>query len=61
MFGDREILTDVPTPPSFTSGNRHTDVTPTDLAERWFISLGQAMKTLKKKQLKILSEALSYR
>ena len=48
MFGDLEVLTDVPTPPSFTTGNRHTDVSPTDLAERWCISIPQAMQTLKK-------------
>ena len=48
MFGDRDVLTDVPSPPSFTSGNCHTDVTPKDLVERWFISIPQAIKTLKK-------------
>ena len=58
MFGDRNILTDVPPPPSFTSGNRHTDVSPRDLAERWFISLPQAMKTLKKTTQKFIRSAL---
>ena len=48
MFGDRDVLTDVPSLPSFTSGNCHTDVTPKDLVERWFISIPQAIKTLKK-------------
>ena len=58
MFGDTDILTDVPPPPSFTSGNRHTDVSPRDLAERWFISLPQAMKTLKKTTQKFIRSAL---
>ena len=58
MFGDTDILTDVPPPPSFTSGNRHTDVSARDLAERWFISLPQAMKTLKKTTQKFIRSAL---
>ena len=48
MFGDSEVLNDIPSPPSFTSGNCHSDVSPRDLAERWFISLAQAANTLKK-------------
>ena len=43
MFGDRDTLTDVPSPPSFTSGSCHTDVSARDLAERWFISIPQAL------------------
>ena len=58
MFGDRDTLTDVPSPPSFTSGNCHTDVSARDLAERWFISLPQAMKTLKKTTQKFIRSAL---
>ena len=58
MFGDRDTLTDVPSPPYFTSGNRHSDVSPRDLAERWCISLPQAMKTLKKTTQKFIRSAL---
>ena len=45
---DSTILNDIPNPPSFTSGKRHTDVTAQDLAERWFIIIQQATTTLKK-------------
>ena len=58
MFGGTDVLTDVPSPPSFTSGNRHTDVSPTDLAERWFISIPQAIKTLKKTTQKFVRSAI---
>ena len=42
------ILPDLPIRDTFTSGKRHTDVTPKDLCERWFISYRQAVMTLKK-------------
>ena len=40
--------TDVPSVPTFQSTDRHTDVTPENLSERWHISLPQAILTLKK-------------
>ena len=57
MFGDSEVLSDIPSPPSFTSGNCHSDVSPRDLAERWFISLAQAANTLKKNTQKFIRSA----
>ena len=40
-------LDDVPTPPSFVSKEQHSEVTETELSERWLIGLAQATSTLK--------------
>ena len=40
-------LTDTPTIPTFQSSERHTDVSPEDLSKRWYISIAQAISTLK--------------
>lgn len=58
IFADSEVLTDVTTPPSFTLGNCHTDVSPQDLAERWLISLAQATKILRKNTQKFIRSAI---
>ena len=39
---------DVPAARTFKSKERHTDVTPEDLSERWSIGLGQERETLKR-------------
>ena len=39
--------TDVKDLRTFESSSRHSDVSPEDLSERWFISISQATKTLK--------------
>ena len=49
---------DVPIPNSFTSSNRHSDVTPQDLSERWGISILAATKTLKKTTQQFLRSAV---
>ena len=41
-------LSDVPELPAFESSDRHTNISPTELSERWGISIQQAIKTLKK-------------
>ena len=38
---------DVPEMHTFKSSERHSDTSPQDLSERWFISIGQAAQTLK--------------
>ena len=43
----QEVLTDVASPPDFTTENRRADVTPQALADRWMIVLKQARLTLK--------------
>jgi len=50
--------TDVPTPPTFISGDRHSDVTPQSLAERWFIGVDTAKKTLKSTTQRLVRSAL---
>ena len=50
--------TDIPTVPTFQSTDRHTDVTPEDLSERWHISLPQAILTLKNTTQRFLRSAL---
>ena len=45
-------------PLTFHSKNRHSDVTPEDLSERWFISPAQAAMTLKKTTQKFMRSAL---
>ena len=49
---------DVPARNAFQSTDRHTDVTPQDLSERWGISISTAAKTLKKTTQKFLRSAI---
>ena len=49
---------DVPARNAFESTDRHTDVTPQDLSERWGISISTAAKTLKKTTQKFLRSAV---
>ena len=53
-----EILTDVNSPPNFTTENRRADVTPQALADRWMIGLEQATLTLKSTTQRYLRSAL---
>ena len=55
---ENEILEDLPTKNVFSSGGRHADVSEEELSERWFISLKQASKTLRKTTQKFLRSAL---
>ena len=48
---------DIPTIPTFQSSQRHTDVSPEDLSERWHISLPQALSTLKNTTQRFLRSA----
>ena len=48
---------DVPTMQTFQSSERHSDVTPQDLSERWGISVAQATKTLKHTKQRFLRSA----
>jgi hypothetical protein len=50
--------TDVPILHSFQSSDRHSDVTPHDLSERWGISLTTAAQTLKETTQRFLRSAL---
>ena len=50
--------TDLPIPSVFQSSERHTDVSPEDISERWFISLKQASNTLKNTTQRLLRSAL---
>ena len=49
---------DVPTVPTFQSKSRHSDVTATDLSERWCISLFQAKETLKRTTQRFIRSAI---
>ena len=49
---------DVPIPSAFQSTDRHTDISPEDLSERWGISIPTAIKTLKKTTQKFLRSAV---
>ena len=49
---------DIPLPSVFQSSKRHTDVSPEDLSERWFISLNTAKETLKRTTQRFLRSAL---
>ena len=53
---DRSI--DIKAPPSFVSNERHSDVTPQDISDRWFISLPTAIKTLGKSTQKFLRSVI---
>ena len=50
-------LTDIPTIPTFQSSERHTDVSPEDLSDRWHISIAQAIDTLKNTTQRFLRSA----
>ena len=50
--------TDVPVLQTFQSSDRHTDVSPEQLSERWNISVSTAIKTLKKTTQKFLRSAV---
>ena len=49
---------DVPELHTFQSSDRHTDVSPADLSERWNISIATAIQTLKKTTQKFLRSAV---
>ena len=49
---------DVPLLKTFQSSNRHSDVSPEELSERWGISVATAAKTLKKTTQKFLRSAI---
>ena len=53
-----EIPADVPTPKTLVSGERKSDVTAEGLAERWFIGLEAARKTLKSTTQRLVRSAL---
>ena len=42
------VLNDIPSPRTFLSKERHTNITAAELSERWLIGLSQATYTLKK-------------
>ena len=48
---------DIPTIPTFQSSDRHTDVSPEDLSERWHIPIQQAINTLKNTTQRFLRSA----
>ena len=48
---------DIPLPSVFQSSKRHTDVSPEDLSERWFISLNTAKEILKRTTQRFLRSA----
>ena len=49
---------DIPLPSVFQSSKRHTDVSPEDLSERWFISLNTTKETLKRTTQRFLRSTL---
>ena len=51
-------ITNVPLTSTFQSSDRHTDVSPQDLSERWCISIPTAIKTLKNTTQKYLRSAI---
>ena len=52
------VVSDVPTPNTFVSGDRKSDVTPQSLAERWLIGLDTAKKTLEKTTQRLVRSAI---
>ena len=52
------IVSDVPTPNTFISGDRKSDITPESLAERWLIGLDTAKQTLAKTTQRLVRSAL---
>ena len=50
--------TDIPIVNTFQSSDRHSDVTPQDLSQRWCISIPTAIKTLKKTTQRFLRSAV---
>ena len=49
---------DVSVPSTFQSSDRHTDVSPENLSERWGISVSTAIKTIKKTMQKFMRSAI---
>ena len=56
MFAEQQ--TDVPTPVTFTSKERHSTITPQDLSEKWSIGLEQAKETLRMTTQNIVRSAI---
>jgi hypothetical protein len=54
----REVLTDVQSPPNFTTESRRADITPQALSDKWMIGLEQAKLTLKSTTQRYLRSAL---
>ena len=54
----QEVLTDVQSPPNFTTESRRADITPQSLADKWMIGLEQAKLTLKSTSQRYLRSAL---
>ncbi len=52
------VVSDVPTPNTFISGDRHSTITPESLAERWFIGLDTAKQTLVHTTQRVIRSAL---
>ena len=52
------MVTDLPTANTFVSGDRKSDISPESLAERWFIGLETAKKTLQKTTQRLVRSAL---
>ena len=52
------VVSDVPTPNTFVSGDRKSDVTPQSLAERWLIGLDTAKKNLEKTTQRLVRSAI---
>ena len=50
--------TDLPYPSVFQSSSRHSDVSPEDLSERWYISIKTAEKTIKNTTQRFLCSAI---
>ena len=52
------VVSDVPTPNTFVSGDRKSDVTPQSLSERWMIGLDTAKQTLEKTTQRLVRSAV---
>ena len=52
------VVSDVPTPNTFVSGDRRSDVSPESLAERWLIGLDTAKKTLQTTTQRLVRSAV---
>ena len=52
------VVSDVPTPNTFISGDRRSTITPESLAERWFIGLDTAKQTLVHTTQRVIRSAL---
>ena len=52
------VVSDIPTPNTFVSGDRKSDVTPESLAEKWMIGLDTAKQTLAKTTQRLIRSAI---